>query len=227
MKKKILFAFCVLATILHAQELKPTLTQALLKVKALDDKRVAQTKTTIIFSSKKDGKQYSGVTNEAGQFSILLPTGQKFKVKYKAFSTVESDLELELPLAKTPYSMEYTITVTPPKNFTLDNVFFDSGKSNLRPESSKELNELAEYMNLQKKLVIEIAGHTDNVGAAETNLKLSENRAKEVKTFLEKKGIAPNRIIAKGYGDTEPVEENATATGRQKNRRTEVRIISE
>jgi outer membrane protein OmpA-like peptidoglycan-associated protein len=227
MKHLFLFSVCLVTVFLPAQELKPTLTQALIKVKALDDKRIAQTKNTITFSSKKDGKQYSGVTNETGQFSLLLPIGQKYKVKYKAFATVESDLELELPLAKSPYSMEYTITVTPPKNFTLDNVFFDSGKSNLRPESSKELNELAEYMGLQKKLVIEIAGHTDNVGAAEANLLLSENRAKAVKSYLEKKGIAAERIIAKGYGDTEPVEENTTATRRQKNRRTEVRIISE
>ncbi len=86
---------------------------------------------------------------------------------------------------------------------------------------------MAEYMNLKKTLVIEIAGHTDNVGTAESNQKLSEDRATAVKKYLEKKGIAPERVTAKGYGDTKPIGDNSTAAGKQKNRRTEVHIISE
>ena len=132
-----------------------------------------------------------------------------------------------MPKVDGAYSFEYKITITPPKQFTLDNVFFDSGKSTLRAESNKELNELAEYMSLKKTLFIEIAGHTDNVGAPEANLKLSEDRANAVKKYLETKGIASARVTAKGYGDTQPTADNATAAGKQKNRRTEVRIISE
>jgi outer membrane protein OmpA-like peptidoglycan-associated protein len=97
----------------------------------------------------------------------------------------------------------------------------------LRPDSNKELNELAEYMNLKKTLVIEIAGHTDNVGAPESNQKLSEDRANAVKQYLVKKGIVAERIVAKGYGDSEPVADNNTASGKQQNRRTEVRVIAE
>jgi outer membrane protein OmpA-like peptidoglycan-associated protein len=109
----------------------------------------------------------------------------------------------------------------------LNDVLFDNAKSTLRPESSKELNQLAEYLNLKKTLVIEIAGHTDNVGRPEANQKLSEDRANSVRQYLIKKGIAAERLIAKGYGDTVPVEDNSTAAGKQKNRRTEVRIVSE
>jgi outer membrane protein OmpA-like peptidoglycan-associated protein len=226
MKTHFLLLFLGLAINNNAQDLKPSASQALMKVKAVDDKGIPQTQNIITFSSTKDGKDYSGVTNAEGRFSILLPVGQKYKVKYKAVTTIDSNLDVDLPATGQAYGMSYTITVTPPRTFTLDNVFFDSGKSTLRAESNTELNELAEYMLAKKNLVIEIAGHTDNVGTTESNLKLSENRANAVKTYLEKIGIATDRILAKGYGDSEPVEDNKTAAGRQKNRRTEVRIVS-
>ncbi|MBL0309546.1 MAG: OmpA family protein [Bacteroidetes bacterium] len=75
--------------------------------------------------------------------------------------------------------------------------------------------------------MIEIAGHTDNVGAVETNQTLSEDCANVVKRYLQKKGIAPERLQAKGCGDTEPITNNDSPQGRHKNRRTEVHIISE
>lgn len=227
MKTHFLFLLLGITLSNTAQELKPTAAQALMKVKAIDDNGLPQAQNTITFSSTKDGKEYTGITDPEGKFSILLPVGQQYKVKYKAVTIVESNLEVDLPARGQPYGMTYTITVTPPRTFTLNDVLFDTGKSTLRPESNSELNELAEYMLAKKKLMIEIAGHTDNVGAPETNLKLSENRAITVKSYLEKKGVPGNRIVAKGYGDTEPVEDNSTAAGRQKNRRTEVRIIAQ
>ncbi|MGZ4035465.1 MAG: OmpA family protein, partial [Bacteroidia bacterium] len=68
---------------------------------------------------------------------------------------------------------------------------------------------------------------TDNVGNKDANQKLSEDRANSVRTYLIKKGIAAERIVAKGYGDTQPIDDNKTEAGRQKNRRTEVRTIKE
>jgi OOP family OmpA-OmpF porin len=226
---KTLFLFAVLFLVFqsNAQDLKPTLTQAVLKVKVVNDKNVPQAGQVVTFKSLKDGKEFSRVTDDNGKFSMLIPPAQKYKVQYKVFTTMDGDLELDLPASEKPYSFTYNITVTPPKTYRLDNVFFDSGKSSLRAESSKELNELAEYMSLKKTLVIEIAGHTDNVGAADANQKLSEDRANSVKQYLVKKGISAERVQAKGYGDTQPVADNETAAGKQKNRRTEVRIITE
>jgi outer membrane protein OmpA-like peptidoglycan-associated protein len=207
--------------------LKATLSQALLQVIVVDDKNKPQTGQLVTFTSKKDGKMYNGTTDGAGKFNMLIPPAQKYGVSYRIFNEVYSDLMMELPSAASPFTFEYTITATPPRKFTLNNVFFDSGKSTLRLESNKELDQLAEYMGLKKTLVIEIAGHTDNVGAADANQKLSEDRANAVKQYLIKKGIAANRVTAKGYGDTQPEADNSTAEGRQKNRRTEVHIISE
>ena len=229
MKNLILFALLYTCTQLNAQQapLKATATQALLKVIVVDDKKKPQDGQMITFTAVKDAKEYMGVTDAQGRFSLLIPPGQKYKVSYKIFNATYSDQVLDIPTAAGPLTFEYTITATPPKVFTLNNVFFDSGKSTLRAESNHELNQLAEYMNIKKTLVIEIAGHTDNVGAADANQKLSEERADAVKQYLAKKGIDPSRVTAKGYGDTQPVADNGTAGGRQKNRRTEVHIISE
>ena len=106
-------------------------------------------------------------------------------------------------------------------------MFFDSGKAILKKESYAALNELYDALKMKPAMVIEIAGHTDNVGSKEANQLLSEQRAVSVRAYLIRKGIAANRIQAKGYGDTEPVAYNDSSEGRQQNRRTEVRIISE
>jgi outer membrane protein OmpA-like peptidoglycan-associated protein len=82
-------------------------------------------------------------------------------------------------------------------------------------------------MKLKKTLVLEIAGHTDNVGTPEGNLKLSQDRSNSVRDYLVKKGIATTRIVPKGYGDTQPIASNDTDANKQKNRRTEVRVVRE
>ena len=76
-------------------------------------------------------------------------------------------------------------------------------------------------------MIIEIGGHTDDVGDEDKNQALSEKRANTVLQYLIKKGIDSKRLTAKGYGETKPVAYNTTAEGRQKNRRTEVSIIKE
>ncbi len=227
MKSKIFLVILAASLKLAAQDIQPTATEALLKVLVVDAERQPQEGEVITFVSQQDEKKFTGTTDSAGRFFVLIPKGQKYKVQYKVFSTEQDFKPLDIPNAEGLLTFDYTITVLPPKVYTLDNVFFATGKTTLTNESYKELNELAEYMKKKKKLVIEIAGHTDNVGKAEMNQKLSEDRANTVRNYLLKKGIASARVIAKGYGDTQPVADNSTPESRQKNRRTEVRIISQ
>lgn len=208
-----------------AQTLEPTETMALLTVVVVDNNQKSLEGETVSFVSEKDKKVYSGITKANGKFDVLVPEGDNYKVQYKAFTENQDYNVLKMPSPEGTVTFEYKLIINPPKMYTLDHVFFDTGKSTLKPESSKELNELAEYMSLKKALRIEIAGHTDNVGNKDANQKLSEDRANAVKTFLVKKGIAAERIIAKGYGDSQPVGDNATEAGKQKNRRTEVRNL--
>jgi len=74
-------------------------------------------------------------------------------------------------------------------------------------------------------MVIEISGHTDDVGDDALNLELSQKRAESVRNYLIKNGIASNRVTAKGYGETQPIADNSTPEGKAKNRRTEVKIL--
>jgi len=112
------------------------------------------------------------------------------------------------------------------ERIVLKNIFFDFNKTSLRPESKQELEKLVKLLNDHPTFAIEIAGHTDNVGSEEYNLKLSDSRAKVVYNYLIAKGINKDRLSYKGYAFKQPIATNTTDEGRQKNRRTEFRIIS-
>jgi outer membrane protein OmpA-like peptidoglycan-associated protein len=107
----------------------------------------------------------------------------------------------------------------------LKNVFFATGKTTLDPESYDELERLIAFMNENPAVKIEVGGHTDNVGNYNSNLKLSQDRAKSVVDYLLLKGVNPDRLEAKGYSSSQPLDVNTTDEGRMHNRRVEARII--
>lgn len=108
----------------------------------------------------------------------------------------------------------------------LNNIFFDTNKFDLKPESITELQQLVDFLTLNPTLHIEISGHTDDIGNDASNNTLSENRAKSVYQYLISNKIAADRLVYKGYGKTQPIAPNTTDEGRQKNRRTEFKIIA-
>ena len=108
----------------------------------------------------------------------------------------------------------------------LNNIFFDTNKFDLKPESVAELQKLIEFLTQNPSLHIEISGHTDNVGNKQLNQVLSENRAKSVYQYLIANKISASRLVYKGYGELQPIAPNTTEDDRQKNRRTEFKIIS-
>ena len=107
----------------------------------------------------------------------------------------------------------------------LENVFFESGSSELLPASEPELQKLLYTLKINQSMVIELRGHTDNVGDAAANQQLSEARAKAVFSWLTGKGIPGTRISYKGFGETQPIASNDTEAGRKQNRRTEFYIV--
>ena len=104
------------------------------------------------------------------------------------------------------------------------NVFFATGSYKLLAKSSKSLNEVADIMKGDESLMLDIDGHTDDVGTNESNQVLSENRAAAVRTYLISKGVAESRMTSAGYGEDKPIADNKTAAGRAKNRRTEMTV---
>lgn len=111
-------------------------------------------------------------------------------------------------------------------SFVLNNLYYNTNSADLKNESFIVLESFAEYLIENPTIVIEIQGHTDNVGVAKANDALSANRAYTVKAFLEEKGVDGKRISAKGFGSSKSIADNSTEDGRAKNRRTEFLIIS-
>ena len=111
------------------------------------------------------------------------------------------------------------------KKVVLKNIFFELDSYELKPESKIELNKLIEFLNLNPKVKIELAGHTDNQGSRSHNITLSLNRAKAVYNYLIDKGIQSGRLSYKGYGQDKPIAGNDTKEGRALNRRTEFKVI--
>lgn len=108
----------------------------------------------------------------------------------------------------------------------LKNIYFETGKAILASESFEELDKVVNFLKENNDLKIEISGHTDNVGNAAYNTKLSGNRAQAVVDYLVSKGIPVEQLVAKGYGPTQPIAPNTTAKGKALNRRVEFKILS-
>jgi outer membrane protein OmpA-like peptidoglycan-associated protein len=231
-----LLAFFILAGNVHSlkaqtdktkQETTPKMPMEVLVTDPQDNPRQGE---EIVFEDTLSGDKYSGITNEKGKFEVKLPGGSTYLIKIKGIGQEQKYQVFSLPELQPGRrygKSRFIIKYQPPKYFTLDNVYFDVNKATLREKSYAELNELLEYMNRRKSVRVEIAGHTDSSGDDEYNQELSRRRAERVKQYLVSKGISSSRIEAKGYGESRPVADNNTKKGKQKNRRTEVHIISE
>jgi OOP family OmpA-OmpF porin len=105
-------------------------------------------------------------------------------------------------------------------------IYFDTDKADIKPESAATIKEIASLLKIDRSLKLEVAGHTDNTGGAEHNMKLSQDRAASVvRELTTTHGVAVDRLQARGYGDTKPVAPNDTEDGRAKNRRVELKKI--
>ncbi|UZR94762.1 PorP/SprF family type IX secretion system membrane protein [Chondrinema litorale] len=105
--------------------------------------------------------------------------------------------------------------------FDLENIYFETGSFNLAEDSKVELEKLVSYMKENPGIKVEIGGHTDSVGSASSNEKLSLNRAKAVFDMMVEKGIAGERLTYVGYGESKPIVVNDTKENQAKNRRIE------
>lgn len=176
-------------------------------------------KESFTTSDKVDGS-YLLVVNERTEYALeVRRNGYIFKSLRFDFSNKNIDdfkpLELNILLAP----------IEKGKTFVLNNIFFDTGKWELREKSKAELDELVLFMQENLQVRGEISGHTDNVGDKKNNLELSLKRAKSVYDYLVQKGIDPSRLTFKGYGDTQPAAPNDTEENRQKNRRIEFKFL--
>jgi outer membrane protein OmpA-like peptidoglycan-associated protein len=113
------------------------------------------------------------------------------------------------------------------RTFSLQNITFETGSWELKTSSFPALDSLVSEMNSKIAMIIEIAGHTDDVGTEEDNMALSQKRAETIYEYLVDHGIEASRVTPIGYGESSPLASNATNEGRSLNRRIEVRVIKE
>jgi outer membrane protein OmpA-like peptidoglycan-associated protein len=202
---------------------------AQVNVTVTDFKNVPLPREIMIFKSNFNQREYQGLTDSAGRFSVRLPAGDKYDIFILGFkdSTSYDMIDIPDPGPNASYKDPFTLSFqfSPSKTFVLEDVNFETGKAVLEPESYTSLDELAAYLLRKVDERIEIGGHTDNVGSAANNLRLSMERATAVMNYMISKGIDSSRLEAKGYGMTMPVESNKTEEGRAQNRRTEVKIL--
>jgi OOP family OmpA-OmpF porin len=111
------------------------------------------------------------------------------------------------------------------KSFVLEGVVFVTSSDEITEASRSTLDGVADTLIKNGDVNVEVAGYTDDRGAAAFNQDLSQKRAESVKAYLESSGVAADRMTAKGYGEDAPIADNSTAAGRNKNRRVEIHII--
>ncbi|MCX7696344.1 MAG: OmpA family protein [Bacteroidales bacterium] len=213
--------------------------------------RIADTRTykgikgDLIFYNASDTTEIllSSSSNEEGNYQVTLLLGKDYKIKVTAkgyhtsedFLSVAEDEKNTLLIKDFFLRKQFQLTDTQKvtaddfnvgEKFTLRNIYYDFNSHKLRNESVEELNRLVKLMKDVPTLKIEISSHTDSIGGYQYNMKLSQRRAEEVVKYLISAGIDKSRLVAKGYGYTQPIASNRTDEGRQLNRRTEFKILA-
>ncbi|MBI2729500.1 MAG: OmpA family protein [Sphingobacteriales bacterium] len=194
-----------------------------------DKKTIQPLPSAVELLDLKSGQTISKLqTDESGNYLITLPVGKNyaFNVNRKGYLFYSDNFSL----SKNPVDSVYTkdIPLQPIElnaSIVLKNIFFDTKKFDLKPESMIELDKVVQLMKDNPNIKILIGGHTDNVGKAQDNLTLSNARAKSAINYLLYKGVRIERLQWKGFGSSKPVADNKTETGKAQNRRTELTVV--
>jgi len=210
---------------------------AMISGKVIDSKTGKPVEATIIYEDLETGEEVGTATTSpaTGEYKLVLPKGKKYSWRAVAPNFIAEGENVDLTDStadgKSKNFSEITnkslkmIPIEEGQIVRLNNIFFATGKSTLSNQSFPELNRIAITMSENKTLSIELGGHTDNVGGDDFNMKLSQDRADSVREYLIGKGIEPDRVASKGYGETVPVAKNDTPEGQQRNRRVEFKIM--
>ena len=221
--------------IMLPESVKP-LPTTYLKIYVLDESDNQPLMAEIDFDDLETGEGIKTLmTNQSGLLLTTLPIGQNLAihVELKGYLFHSENIHYpELRHGQDPYIdtiylqpiEKEAIAVEEAPSIILNNIFFDSGSAELKPESQQEISYIYNLLNNDPTIHATIIGHTDNVGSDSDNQLLSERRANAIKSALVSKGIATTRISTLGKGESEPIADNATEAGRKINRRTELKI---
>lgn len=169
--------------------------------------------------------EITGQLNESGDF--VYNTGDIQEVQLNGGKKISLGNQSQLYFLYDDIKNKNKEALNPDKWYTIENLYFETGSSDLKPGSEIQLSNLAELLNAYPNLKIKLGGYTDNTGSKESNLKLSNLRAQTAKLKLLEKGIAGDRVEAEGYGSQHPVcPENDTEECQAVNRRIDIRVLA-
>ena len=193
----------------------------------------------VIKMTAPDGTAYyAGETDSHGYAEVLVPVGQRYAMEYLSLGRRNTTANVEVPTGPNQdirLTMRYRRireaapvpqgrapeAAPEPQGLVLDGILFATGSATLQAESFPRIDRVVEYLTHKPSARILISGHTDNVGNAATNQRLSQTRADAVREYLVSHGIDASRVEAVGYGDQRPVAPNDTEEGQRQNRRIE------
>ncbi len=199
------------------------------KGKVMDTKTNKPLPSSVELSDNKTNLPLMKVqTDEVGEYFITLPIGKDytFTVNRKGYLFYSEQFALSNKEADSVYKKDiYLQPLALNTQFTFQNIQFANNAYQLPNSGLTEIEKLVQILTENPTLKVEISGHTDNVGKAEDNAKLSTNRANAIVNFLVSKGIDMKRLSFKGYGADLPIVDNNSEEGRAKNRRTTFTVI--
>ena len=189
----------------------------------------------IVYERLSDGAEIGIMDSNPnnGEYEVMLPAGQLYGIRADAegYVSINENLDLREFDADADRSTEtkdlYLAPIETGVTVVLNNIFFDFDKSVLKSESFPELDRVVKLLNDRESITIDIAGHTDSIGAESYNLQLSKRRAEAVYNYLVEKGVSQDRIQVKYYGESQPISSNDTVEGRRDNRRVEFIITND
>ena len=161
-------------------------------------------------------------------YRLMLPVGTDYDVTpnvknfYNRMEVV--DLRNAKPRSKVPRDF-FVMPLEVGQSVDIENIYFETGKSKLKPESYRSLNALVDFFNEYPNVKVLVGGHTDNTGSMAVNKRLSKARAQAVADYLIGQGIGSDRFQSEGYGPTKPKASNKTKQGRAMNRRVDFTIM--
>jgi outer membrane protein OmpA-like peptidoglycan-associated protein len=160
--------------------------------------------------------------DQDGNYVVILQPGRGYVITSEAAGYLFFSERFDVPAESGNTTVRKDIDMT--RDIVRLLVFFDFDKATLQKESSVDLDRAVQWLKANPSVKVELAGHTDNVGSREYNLRLSDERAHAVMNYLVSRGVSSSRLSAAGYGMDEPIATNETEEGRGQNRRVEFRV---
>lgn len=218
-----------MSLVLYSQGSEPVV---LISGKVVNERTMEAVEARVIYEILPGGTEAGIARSDPmnGDYKIILPRGKLYG--YRGYAEGYYCVSKNCDVTKLENYTEieeqnlYMAPLIADQIVRLNNIFFKGRTAEIQPESYPELNRFYEFMKVNKKLIIELHGHTDNKGDPAENQTISENRAKAVADYLISKGIKAERIMVKGFGQSFPIAFNNDSEGREMNKRIEFKVIS-